>query len=210
MPTIVDGTTGVDQIQDGTVTVNKIANGAVTDAKIAAMAAAKLSGRVPAANAPLGSVIQVVQAIKTDTFTASSSTFVNITGMSATITPSSTTSKILVAISVAQTSNNQNFSTAFRITRNGSAIGVGNAAGSRLQSNFQGTTVGSGDHLNTYAYSYLDSPASTSALTYQLQFAMEGGIQGAVNIISNGDSDQANDPKRARPSSTVILMEIAA
>jgi hypothetical protein len=35
MPTIIDGTTGVDQIQDGTVTVNKIAAGAVTETKLA-------------------------------------------------------------------------------------------------------------------------------------------------------------------------------
>jgi len=48
MPTIIDGTTGVDQIQDGTVTVNKIANGAVTETKIAdgAVTAAKLAAGV--------------------------------------------------------------------------------------------------------------------------------------------------------------------
>jgi hypothetical protein len=60
--------------------------------------ATQLTGTVPAARLPAGSVLQVVSTVKTDTFTTVSSSYVDVTGLSVSITPTSATSKILVLV----------------------------------------------------------------------------------------------------------------
>ena len=77
-----------------------------------------------------GKVLQVVQTTKTDTFYSSSGeTWYDVTGMSASITPSSSSNKILVQFNLGKISGLNN--NAFRITRNGSVMtaGLGDAAG---------------------------------------------------------------------------------
>ena len=54
--------------------------------------------RIGDAGLPAGSVLQVVQTVKTDTFATTSTSFVDITGVSVAITPSSTSSKILIQV----------------------------------------------------------------------------------------------------------------
>lgn len=89
-------------LPDNIVTADKIASGAVTDPKIAAMAATKLTGVVPDANAPSGSVIQVVQHKTTARSQISASGNSTVTATSGTqytsftFTPSFATSKLLL------------------------------------------------------------------------------------------------------------------
>lgn len=71
-------------------------SGQVPDAKLVALTASKLSGQVPDANAPSGSVIQVVSSTITGMQDISSISYVDVSGMSVSITPSSTSSKILI------------------------------------------------------------------------------------------------------------------
>ena len=124
-----------------------------------------------------GGIIQVVQTIKKDQFTTSSTVssggYVDLTGLSATITPKFNTSKIMVECHIYNSNSNAvNF---FRILR-----------GSTFIEQPSGTSS-SGANWNAHGFSYfdhsfqdttvikiLDSPATTSATTYKVQCACTG------------------------------------
>jgi hypothetical protein len=151
-----------------------------------------LTGSLPDANAPVGSVLQVVSAILTGTVTSSSNTFVD-TGMSATITPISTSSKILVLVNhggVSKNVGNANNSLKLRLLRGATVIfSPVNLFGFTSSNSYNvGFTV------NT---TFLDSPNTTSAVTYKTQYCNYENA-GTVEINANGDA------------STITLMEIVA
>ena len=90
------------------------------------------TGTLPKARLPTGSILQIVQTIKTDTYTTGSAeSWSDITGMSASITPTSSTSKILVHMCLGRVSGTN--SVVFRILRNGSLYLAGDAASNRPQ-----------------------------------------------------------------------------
>ena len=163
------------------------ASGVMTN--VTSVPAAQLTGSqaIPKATLPTGSVLQVVTATYSTTTTSSSGTQVD-TGLTATITPTSATSKILVLTScrifaqpgtpasVILLRNSTNLQQRYR-------YGLTDASG-----------AGSGDQFST---TYLDSPTTTSATTYKVTFARQGGT-GVV--YAQLDSDM----------STMTLMEIAA
>jgi hypothetical protein len=151
-----------------------------------------------------GGVLQVVSTTKTDTFTMSSNTFSDITGLTAVITPTSTSSSILVMSTLILTQNvavNNGFG---RLARNGTAIGIADAAGSRTRSIFN-INSSNGDQPYLASISYLDSPASTSALTYSVQIANNG----SGSIWINRSVNDTDATFQARYSSTITVMEIA-
>jgi hypothetical protein len=98
--------------------------GSVSDSYIVSMSSSKLTGTqtIPKAALPTGSVLQVVQAIKTDTFVTSATvTDTAVTGLTASITPTSSTSKILVMIELALSAENAQGGAA-KVTRGGTVI----------------------------------------------------------------------------------------
>ena len=131
-----------------------------------------------AAAAGGGKVLQVVSTTKTDYFVSSSSSFVDITGLAATITPASTSSKILVFVNF-NASGDSNSNTGwsafdFRVSRNQPSsdtdLVVGDALGSRNRSSiFYTSSLYGTDQLNYRNFTYLDSPNTTSATTYKLR-----------------------------------------
>lgn len=154
-----------------------------------------------------GAVLQVVSTTKTDTFTTTAqNTWTDITGFSATITPSSTSSKILVTTSLVmggRVSVNAAFA---RLLRDSTAIGIGDAAGSRTRTTFDTYLSADDDFGGQNGHSFLDSPSTTSAVTYKWQvynFAASGTVY--VNR-GQADTDNANSPRSA---SSIILMEIS-
>jgi hypothetical protein len=160
---------------------------------------------VPAwAAAPAGKIIQVLSTTKSDTFTTTSTSFTDITGLSVTITPTLSTSKILVFynLSAGNSSGNIAFS---RLMRGATAISVGDAASSRNQSSSDPFTTASAIIGTTSVGSFLDSPATTSATTYKMQGAQSGGTM-YVNR-SQADDDAFT---RSRTVSTITVMEIGA
>jgi len=164
-------------------------------------------GGIPA-GADGGGIIQVVQTQLTSTVSITSASFSDITGLSASITPRSTSSKILVCWQVTTNANTQNFTIAFRLMRGATAINVGDAAGNRLRATASSTTTGGGDHPLTNSGTFLDSPATTSSTTYKLQLATEGGANTVVNRNNTVDTDSKN-PKFSRYASNIILMEVS-
>jgi hypothetical protein len=159
-----------------------------------------------------GMVLQVVSTTKTDTFSAAISTKTfssNITGLEATITPSSTSSKIFVSYVVTGARTVEVDLMHIRLVRDGSAISVGDAAGSRtrvsggIYSGAAASTVSSGQ----ISGSFLDSPSSTTALTYGLQLFNNGG--GTNTVFVNRTDDDSDADSQIRSVSTITVMEIA-
>jgi len=157
---------------------------------------------------PAGSVLQVVQGIKTDTFSTSNTSY-TATGLSVAITPSSTSSKVLVIIS-AQIGISANGYGSLQLFRGGSVISAstGDASGLKLRSS-SGNTIYSNSTVSLHSMTimYLDSPSSISSLTYEL-YIRKGEEPSTLFLNrSGGESDNAN---HVRGASTITLMEIAA
>jgi hypothetical protein len=163
-----------------------------------------------------GSILQVVQTIKQDTFTTSSQSYTNVTGLSATITPSSTSSKILINCYLTTTNGSQ-VGNYLLVTRNGSTIsgslstsGTLNTTSSAVQSS-SGFIVQSGTTYTVVPLTlqYLDSPASTSAQTYQVQ--TRTGSTGSVLVnYQGGNSTANNNPDFGYYISSITLLEVSA
>lgn len=155
-----------------------------------------------------GAVLQVVQTVKTNTFTSSATSFTNITGLTATITPASASNKILVMASVV-VGITQNYFVHIRLARGGSPILQGDAAGSRRQTlgmiySYPGLSPA--NEQTTWSHQVVDSPASTSSLTYSVQIMQQDGSTQYINRLQR-DDDAYYEPRSA---SSIILMEIAA
>jgi hypothetical protein len=151
--------------------------------------------RFATADMPLGSVIQVVNVDYGVETANSTSTFAD-TGLTATITPTSATSKILVLFSQnGVLKSTTNTSVLLKLLRDGSVIfNIHDIAASTNNTDLN--SVGS------VAGTYLDSPATTSAVTYKTQFASRGNTVQAVV--------QAYGSNSGFTRSTITLMEIAA
>jgi hypothetical protein len=102
------------------------------------------------------------------------------TGFSATITPTSTSSKILVSLSLPSNVTTNNGGMGYQLVRNGSAI-ITFAPSANLIS----LAAGVGANYSTASFDYLDSPASTSALTYTVYFAVTSGGTASMCPSSN-------------------------
>ena len=122
-----------------------------------------------------GHVIQVKQAVNSaqSSEAVSDSTFEDISGLSVSITPTTNTNKILVSYRVAMASTKGAYTTYLRIVRDSTAIGIGDATGSRPRvttSHATGPTQWNDYEIIHHANTFLDSPATTSATTYKLQW----------------------------------------
>ena len=164
---------------------------------------------VAAAALPAGSVLQVVSTTKTDVFTDSSGVLVAITGMSVQITPSSASNKIIVQVSVGRVGLQYvNTIAGFAVYRNGVLNSpIGDAAGSRPRHTFSILQPANQGICGGGAYSYQDSPATTSAMTYALYGSSSnvGEIWVFNKAYTDTDGIQAYN---ARVASTITVMEI--
>jgi hypothetical protein len=150
----------------------------------------------------------VVQTVKTDTFSSTTSTYANVTGLTVTISPSSATSKVLVIAQVswgieAGGSNDENIN--FRLA-GGNISYEGASPGSRIPSVFGGGTGGMSNMVNPGIMVFLDSPATTSATTYSVQ--IRRGFAVGTMYVNRAGSD-ANENKRSRGASSITVIEVA-
>ena len=151
-----------------------------------------------------GKVLQVVQATKTDIASSTSTTFVT-TGLEASITPSSTSNKVLVTISASH-SQKPDMALALQLNRDSTAIFLGDTAGSRTRASVGTNYQDISGNTHNSVINYLDSPSTTSATTYKLMWATKGaGTLGIFLNMSAADTDAAN---HERSASSIILMEI--
>jgi hypothetical protein len=125
-------------------------------------------------SASAGQVIQVVTATDSTQRNTTSTSFVTASNtLSVSITPSSASNKILILVSCAVNSNdNYSFYTIFR-----GATDLGASSDKGLAIAYGG---GGGSRFNL-GINYLDSPATTSATTYQLYFRILSGTTAGIN-----------------------------
>lgn len=152
-------------------------------------------------------ILQTIQTVKTDTFTSTSTSFVDVTGLTATITPSSASNKILVVAQIAYGMLNASYHGQYRISGGNSTDYVGDAAGSRTRAVFGGTNFDNESGvMASGTIVYLDAPATTSAVTYSVQ-GRKAVAGGSVNVNRTGsDGDNEYTPRGA---SSITVMEIA-
>lgn len=128
-------------------------------------------------------------------------TYYNFPGLAVTVTPSSTSSKILIFFQTT-VGNSDIGSAALQVTRNGTPVGNGSGGTvADMTANWFGGVTYPAYTMGAMVGQYLDSPASTSALTYQVQLTSDG----TGNLYFNG---RANDT-RFQGTSTITVMEIA-
>lgn len=153
--------------------------------------------------ASAGAVAQVKSTTISDTFSTTSTSFVDVTGLSVSITPTSASNKVLVIVT-----GNIGQNGAFvrgQVLRDSTAIGIGDAAGNRSRVGLVDTTLNTAAQ-SQIAYSFLDSPATTSATTYKLQIRTNNVSFAVYMNRAHDDSDIAD---RSRAISTITVMEVA-
>ena len=145
------------------------------------------------ASLPAGSVIQVVQGTTSTGVTSTSTSYAD-TGLTATITPTSATSTILVISNCAIGKDTGNTGVSLRLLRGATTI--------KEFAKRSASDGGSGENfVGTFSHSYIDSPATTSATTYKVQFA---SYNNTARVYVSSDFGGVKE------KSTILLMEIGA
>lgn len=170
-----------------------------------------------ATTATAGKILQVKNAVKTDTASVTNATFVDISGLSITITPSSSSNKILFRGYVACSSEG-NTTIAVKIFRGSTEIGkstadstaANNSTGTAKGLNIGSVTSSMKQFMHQVQFEVLDSPATTSATTYKVQFAETHlyQYQSVVAYVNRPHTSMGSDHHGV--ISSVTAMEVAA
>mgnify|MGYP003153114757 CR=1 FL=1 len=209
MPVAINGTSGVitgvatGGLPDGIVDTDMLAAGAVTAAKRGS-----------------GAILQVQHVFKGDRFSTSSTSWTDITNLSISITPSSSSNKILVmchmgAAGVRQ--SNLDHGNGIRVMRDIGGAGYsnnhklnGNADSNRDRITYRGVGWSyNGDHMpGGLGFSSVDDPSTTSAVTYKVQVKCQDSSYAFYlnGNVSHGDSDHII---HSTSMTSFIAMEIA-
>jgi len=155
-----------------------------------------------------GKIVQIVSTLKTDTASESLATATmstsNISGLEATITPTSSSNTILVMVEI-NGSTSGDPTVAGQIFRDSTAVGIGATAGSRTS--LSGFQHGAGQQ-SRLSMSFIDSPATTSAITYGFRNFNASSL--TRTIYTNRSSADTDTAIIARTASTITVMEISA
>ena len=153
-----------------------------------------------------GNILQVVSTTKTDSFSATStSTAADITGLSVTITPSSSSNKVFVMYSVHVAAAGNYGGQVILLVRDSTNLALATDVGSRSA----GTSLVKGNETygNCVSQHFLDSPSTTSATTYKLQHK-DASTNNTIYINRTGTD--SNDAGYQRITSSITVMEVAA
>lgn len=183
------------------------------------MSQIKVNSIIPVSGVPLGSsgggIVQVVSTRKTDRFTTSSTSFTDITSFEVTITPFSTSNKILIMCSFGMCGTRQNtldHGQAIRVLRNGSIDCKLNADadGNRPRHCFKGVGWSfNNDHMpGGVGFCGLDDPSTTSAVTYKVQVQCQDASYAFHMNRAPDDNNGTQIFEGATPSS-LIAMEVS-
>ena len=159
-----------------------------------------------------GKVLQVVSTTTDGTFETSATSFTDITGMSVSITPSATSSKIFISGHLQGGGNSDARFTGIKLLRNSTSVDEGNKGASNGVNAFVGLAGGESTNRNVtnnnLSFNYLDSPSSTSAITYKLQVNPNPGASTGRTFELNRPSN-LGDNTRIWTVSTITVMEIS-
>ena len=150
------------------------------------------------------SVLQVVSTTKTDTFSTTSTSFTDVTGLSVTITPRFSTSRILI-IGNFNVGISGDIALHLRLMRDSTAVFIGDAASNRPRDT--NAVIPGNMSANTFSNVpvFLDSPATTSATVYKVQMFVNSG----TGYLNRSGADRDTTGFDARTASSITVMEIA-
>jgi len=160
-----------------------------------------------------GNILQVKETHLDTAFSVAYTTYTDtdVTGLSVSLTPAATTSKVLIFVRLNQEINHiASQQTCLNLKRGSTFVGRPAAAGSR-PTGLQGSSMGyydQGDANSTMENNYfhfLDSPGTTASITYQVSMFTESGSIMYVNRTA-GDLDS---PSYERLTSSIVVMEVA-
>jgi hypothetical protein len=153
-----------------------------------------------------GGIIQIVQTVKTDTWVSTTaSTWEDITGLTCNITPTSVNSKVYVLVHVTGgTGLTGSVAGRLRLLRGSTPVYIGDASGTRTQG-FAQSSGADAAFLNSNMATYLDSPTTTSTITYKIQ--SHGENTGARYVNRTNRDQDGND---CRMPSSITLWEVGA
>ena len=200
-------TTGIaaSAISSGTIATARLGSGTASSSTF-------LRGDQTYAEAGGGKIGQVVSTHKTDIFSTTNgingSGFTDITGLSVSITPSATSSKILIlgSIMCSDTAPNRVY---FRLVRGSTVIGNAstfNTGTPCIASSFQAAST---TFTDSVGINFLDSPNSTSAQTYKFTVTHNQGNGNSTTRI-NGQNNSGGGASDDNTTSTITVMEILA
>ena len=196
MPVTINGDgsiTGlsVGGLGSGVVNSTTLADGAATGSKLGT-----------------GSIIKVLQTVKTDTFSRNGSSWGDITGMNQSITPISTSSKVFVMVDLKIGADHGDSDYNFKIVRGSTDIYIGDADGNKRRSSMGTASYGMPSNTADGQYRleqinliFLDSPSTTSSINYKLQIINVGGRTNYIN--RNHHNGNTNNTPRTASSFTV-------
>ena len=213
---IADDIIGTEHFTAGEVDQTAIANQAINEAKMQISnaptngymltAQSGNTGGMTWAEAGGGKIGQVVQTVKTDVFSTTSSSFVDVTGLTVNITPSATSSKILVNVNLSIHSSDNAISG--QLFRDSTQIALGDASSNRARSFGSGAYGGTiGNTILLYPNtSFLDSPNTSSQVTYKVKGAAVGG----GTLYYGRTHDDTDNSQFARTIQSITVMEVLA
>jgi hypothetical protein len=151
-----------------------------------------------------GNIIQVLQASTDAQLTSSGTNSWNeITGLSVSITPKYSTSKILIRFKLNGSNTATSNLNAYQIVRGSTAVGNGAVGSRRFCHSAVRGSIGDANSSFVVSGEFLDSPGTTSATTYKMQFLVDGGT-GYINR----DDTNGNSTSYPSPLSVITVMEI--
>ena len=159
-----------------------------------------------------GGIIQIRYAIKTNVASTSSLSFVDISGLSISITPTRSDSQILVTGHISGDGTQATTRANYRVKRTGGTgtayPAIGDAYGNRTRA-IVGIYQGADDNTPvTSGYSFIDDTNTTNQVTYTWQFS-EGNNTGS-SVYVNRSSSWSDSIAHCTASSSIIVMEISA
>jgi hypothetical protein len=155
-----------------------------------------------------GKILQVVQTVYTanTTYSVTANSWFEITQLRTSITPSSTSSKILVMVNFGKIDISGN-GWSHKFVRNSTDIGVGDLVGSRKQATFGANGYGvDANQVDALTFMYLDSPNTTSSTDYKIYAAIENTT---LYLNRTGNYTNSSDAIHSTGISNMILMEVA-
>ena len=197
----------VDNIESTGTTVT--VNDALSATSVTGLSASSLTtGTLPNAQLAAGTIIQVKYASKTDTQTVTSTSYVDIVDLSVSITPTSTSSKILLIWSVVTGQGNNTGHCYLVVARDSTDnIFIADTDGSKTSASNVGNMPYGDSAMQILSNSFLDSPNTTSATTYKMRYKASNTNPIYINR-SLRDNDAAAFDGRA--CSSFIVMEVKA
>ena len=191
---------------NGTGTITGISAGGLPDGSVTADDLATNLDLTSKVLTGVGLLKQVVTTTMTDTFnTTTANVFQQITGLNTNITTTSDSSKVLIFLTVGQASTGSGVSGSFALSRDGTRILVGAAAGTRGQTSIK-FHCNSSSHSNGFSFIGVDTPGTAGTYTYGLQASAQGGQTLYVNRTQvNTDT---TDSYEHRAASHLTLVEI--